>query len=174
MALAVQEIEIVMEQMINNLKKEIMVANINGELENVLKKYGYIQDNNTCFYYDTRTAKIIVIGEIQTKEKEVLGCLKSVGIDKNRVEFYSDYHKLKNTNFNFLRNNANYSDILVCAMPHKMAGIDGYNSFVSMVEDNKDEFPTLTKIGKMKYSNSAFKKALMQTNYYKKHALCAT
>lgn len=174
MALAVQEIEIVMERMINNLKKEIMVANINGELENVLKKYGYIQDSNTCFYYDTRTAKIIVIGEIQTKEKEVLGCLKSVGIDKNRVEFYSDYHKLKNTNFNFLRNNANYSDILVCAMPHKMAGIDGYNSFVSMVEDNKDEFPTLTKIGKMKYSNSAFKEALMQTNYYKKLALCAT
>ena len=174
MALAVKEIEIVMEQMINNLKKEIMVANINGELENVLKKYGYIQDSNTCFYYDTRTAKIIVIGEIQTKEKEVLGCLKSVGIDKNRVEFYSDYHKLKNTNFNFLRNNANYSDILVCAMPHKMAGIDGYNSFVSMVEDNKDEFPTLTKIGKMKYSNSAFKEALMQTNYYKKLALCAT
>ena len=174
MALAVQEIEIVMEQMINNIKKEIMVANINGELENVLKKYGYIQDSNTCFYYDTRTAKIIVIGEIQTKEKEVLGCLKSVGIDKNRVEFYSDYHKLKNTNFNFLRNNANYSDILVCAMPHKMAGIDGYNSFVSMVEDNKDEFPTLTKIGKMKYSNSAFKEALMQTNYYKKLALCAT
>lgn len=172
MALEVQEIEIVIQQMTNRLKKEIMLANITGELENVLKKYGYIQEENSCFYYDRKNAKIIVIGEIQTKEKEVIGCLKSVGIDKNRVEFYSDYNKLKNTNFNFLRNNANYSDILVCAMPHKMAGIDGYNSFVSMVEDNENEFPHLTRIGKMKYSNSAFKEALLKTNYYKNMVSC--
>ena len=57
-------------------------------------------------------------------------------------------------------------------MPHKMAGIDGYNSFVSMVEDNEDEFPTLTRIGKMKYSNSAFKEALLKTNYYKNMVSC--
>ena len=172
MALEVQEIEFVIEQMTNKLKREIMMANITGELEQVLKKYGYMQEENSCFYYDSRNAKIIVIGEIQTKEKEVVGCLKSVGIDKKRVEFYSDYHKLKNTNFNFLRNNANYSDILVCAMPHKMAGIDGYNSFVSMVEDNEDEFPLLNIIKKMKYSNSAFKEALLKTNYYRNMVSC--
>lgn len=167
MALEVQEIEMVIQELTKQLKKEILIANITGELENVLTKYGYRQEKYENFYYDKRNAKIIVIGEIQTKEKEVLGCLKSIGIDKQKVEFYTDYHKLKNTNFSFLRNNANYSDILVCAMPHKMAGITGYNSFVSMVEENPKEFPTLTRIGKMKYSNSAFKEALLKTNYYR-------
>ena len=69
MALEVQEIEIVIEQMTNKLKREIMMANMTGELEKVLKKYGYMQEESSCFYYDSRNAKIIVIGEIQTKRK---------------------------------------------------------------------------------------------------------
>lgn len=119
-------------------------------------------------------AKIIVIGQIETKEKEVLACLKSLGINPKMVEFYKDYNKLRNKDFSFLRNNVNYSDILVCAMPHKMAGIEGYNSFVSMIEDNVEQFPTLTRIGKMKYSNTAFKEALLKTNYYRNMLQCCS
>lgn len=97
--------------------------------------------------------------------------MKSVEINKNRVEFYSDYEKLTNTNFGFLRNNFNYSDILVCAMPHKISGIGDNASLISMIESNPKEFPILIKItdesGNLKYSNSAFKKALMKTNMFK-------
>ena len=166
MTLAVNEVNILMEQMINKLKREVLVANMNNQIENIIRKYGYTQDNNSYFYYNTRNAKIIVIGHINRNVQEVEKCLKDIGIDKNSVEFYSDYTKLKKINFSFLKNNANYSDILVCAMPHKMSGIDGYNSFVSMVENNQDEFPTLTRIGNMRYSNTAFKKALLKTNFY--------
>ena len=56
-------------------------------------------------------------------------------------------------------------------MPHKMGGIGDNASFISMIEKNPKEFPTLTKItdesGNLKYSNSAFKKALIKTNMYK-------
>ena len=114
---------------------------------------------------------MIVIGSIEVKEKEIFGCLKAVGIDKNRVEFYTDYEKLTNMNFSFLRNNFNYSDILVCAMPHKIGGIGNNASFISMIENNPKEFPTLTKItdesGNLKYSNTAFKRALVKTNMFK-------
>ena len=40
-----------------------------------------------------------------------------------------------------------------------------------MIESNPKEFPTLTKItdesGNLKFSNSAFKKALIKTNMFK-------
>ncbi len=146
------------------------MANRNGTLENILNKYNYVKEQERWYSYPN-TSKIIVIGSIEVNNKEVLGCLKKVGIDKNRVEFYTDYDKLTNMNFEFLKNNFNYSDILVCAMPHKMNGIGNNSSLISMIEKNQKEFPTLTKIvderGKLKYSNSAFKKALEKTNMYK-------
>lgn len=56
-------------------------------------------------------------------------------------------------------------------MPHKMRNIGDNVSFISMIENNPKEFPTLTKItdksGKLKYSNSAFKRAIIKTNMYK-------
>ena len=139
------EIELLIEKISQKIREEIYTANRLGNLDN---------------------AKIIVIGSIEVKQQEIKACLKNVGINPDRVEFYSDYEKLPNIDFSFLRNNMNYSDILVCAMPHKMKSIDGYSSLTSMIEDNQNEFPKLIKIGEMKYSNTAFKEALRKTNYY--------
>lgn len=165
-----KEIEILIEEVTQKVREEIIMANRCGTLKEILDKYNYLEEQEKWYSYPN-TSKMIVIGSIEAKEREVIGCLKEKGIDKNRVEFYTDYEKLANTNFIFLRNNFNYSDILVCAMPHKMAGIGDNASFISMIENNQREFPTLIKItdesGKLKYSNSAFKKALMKTNMFK-------
>ena len=112
-------------------------------------------------------SKIVVIGAISTKDKNAYNCLKILGIDKANVIFYSDYKKIKNIDFNFLRNSNKYSDVLICSMPHKIVGIEGYASFAAMVEENQTEFPQIIKIGNMKYSKNAFINALMKTNYYK-------
>ena len=112
-------------------------------------------------------AKIIVIGAISTKDKNAYDCLKLLGINRANVEFYTDYKKIKNINFSFLKNTAKYSDILVCSIPHKMVGIEGYANFVTMIEKNQTEFPKLIKIGNLKYSKNAFISALLETNYYK-------
>ena len=165
-----KELELLIEEVTQKVREEIITANRCGTLEEILNKYNYVEEQEKWYTYPN-TSKMIVIGSIEVKEKEVLGCLKAVGIDKNRVEFYTDYDKLTNMNFSFLRNNFNYSDILVCAMPHKMGGIGDNASFISMIEKNQKEFPTLTKItdesGNLKYSNSAFKKALIKTNMFK-------
>lgn len=165
-----KELELLIEEVTQKVREDIITANRSGTLEDILNKYNYIEDQEKWYSYPN-TSKIIVIGNIEAKEKEVIGCLKAVGIDKTRIEFYSDYEKLPNINFGFLRNNFNYSDILVCAMPHKMTGIGNNTSFISMIENNPKEFPTLTRItdesGKLKYSNSAFKKALIKTNMFK-------
>ena len=165
-----KELELLIEEVTQKVREDIINANRCGILEEVLNRYNYAEKQEKWYSYPN-TSKMIVIGSIEVKEKEVLGCLKFVGIDKNRVEFYSDYEKLTNTNFGFLRNNFNYSDILVCAMPHKISGIVDNASLISMIESNPKEFPTLIKItdesGNLKYSNSAFKKALMKTNMFK-------
>ena len=165
-----KELELLIEEVTQKVREDIITANRTGLLEEVLNKYNYIEEQEKWYSYPN-TSKMIVIGSIEAKEKEVLGCLKAVGIDKNRVVFYTDYKKLPNRDWSFLKNNFNYSDILVCAMPHKMDGIGNNASFISMIENNPKEFPTLTKIidesGNLKYSNSAFKKALLKTNMYK-------
>lgn len=165
-----KELELLIEEVTQKVREDIINANRRGILEEVLNRYNYAEKQEKWYSYPN-TSKMIVIGSIEVKEKEVLGCLKSVGIDKNRVEFYGDYEKLTNTNFGFLRNNFNYSDILVCAMPHKISSIGDNSSLISMIESNPKEFPTLIKItdesGNLKYSNSAFKKALMKTNMFK-------
>lgn len=165
-----KELELLIEEVTQKVREDIINANRCGILEEVLNRYNYAEKQEKWYSYPN-TSKMIVIGSIEVKQKEVLGCLKSVGIDKNRVEFYSDYEKLTNTNLGFLRNNFNYSDILVCAMPHKISGIGDNASLISMIESNPKEFPTLIKItdesGNLKYSNSAFKKALMKTNMFK-------
>ena len=116
-------------------------------------------------------AKIIVIGAISTKDKNAYNCLKLLGISKDNVDFYSDYKKIKNINFSFLRNSTRYSDVLLCSIPHKMVGTEGYSSFIKMIEDNQSEFPQLIKIGNLKYSKDAFIKALLETKYYKERVL---
>lgn len=165
-----KELELLIEEVSQKVREDIIIANRSGNLEEILKKYDYVEEQEKWYSYPN-TSKMIVIGSIEVKEKEVLGCMKAVGIDKNRVEFYTDYEKLTNMNFSFLRNNFNYSDILVCAMPHKISGIGEYASLISMIESNPKEFPTLTKItdesGNLKFSNSAFKKALIKTNMFK-------
>ena len=165
-----KELELLIEEVTQKVREDIITANRCGTLEDILNRYNYIEEQEKWYSYPN-TSKMIVIGSIEVKEKEVLGCLKTVGIDKDRVEFYSDYEKLTNTNFGFLRNNFNYSDILVCAMPHKISGIGDNASLISMIENNPKDFPTLIKItdesGNLKYSNTAFKKALMKTNMFK-------
>lgn len=168
-----KELEILVENVTQKIRERIIIANRTGALEDLLKQYDCYEEQeekNGGFYYNDN-AKIIVIGSIEVKQKEVDGCLKTLGIDKDRVEFYTDYEKLTNMNFNFIKNNMNYSDVLVCSMPHKMAGIGDNSSFIQMIEDNTEEYPHLVKIedenGKLKYSNTAFKKALMKTNLYK-------
>ena len=163
----IAELELLIEKISQKIREEIYVSNRIGTLEETLKKYGLEENENNGFYYDSYNSKIIVIGSIEVKHQEVKACLKSLGINPNRVEFYSDYEKLSNIDFNFLKNNMNYSDILVCAMPHKMRGTEGYASLISKIEDNQGEYPKLTRIGDLKYSNTAFKEALKKTNYYR-------
>ena len=137
-----KELDLLIEEVSQKVREDMIIANRTGTLKEILRKYNYVEEQEKWYSYPN-TSKMIVIGKITIKMQEVFGCLKKEGIDKNRVQFYSDYKKLPNRDLGFLRNNFNYSDILVCAMPHKIERIGDNASFISMVENNPKEFPTL-------------------------------
>ena len=96
---------------------------------------------------------------------------KNIGISPDRVEIIEDYEKLPGFNAEKLRYNTKYSDILVCAMPHKMKNIGKYPDLISMIEHNQSEFPLLNRItneaGELRFSINGLKKAIQKTRIFK-------
>ena len=165
-----KEIDLLIAEVQQKVREDIIIANRTGSLEQLLNRYNYIEEQDKWYSYP-KTSKMIIIGDGKVNRDDIFSCLKELEFDKNRIEFYDDYNKLKNINFGFLRNNCKYSDILICGIPHKMSGIGDNASLISMIEKNPKEYPTLTRItvegGTLKCSISALKKALMKTNMFK-------
>lgn len=77
-----------------------------------------------------------------------------------------DYDKIKNFNYDNLRNNPNDSDVIIDPAPHKSQGIGEYSSGMAMMETNPEEFPEVpraTANSKMKINKSFLKAALANT-----------
>ena len=63
----------------------------------------------------------------------------------------------------------NYSDVLVGPMPHKVKGIEGYSSFLAMVEHCPEEFPKVIRLenaNELKITKESFKTGLLETRLY--------
>ena len=172
MVLEYQELEKLIDNLTAKITDEVRTANRTGILEEVLEKYDYHIEENVDSWMYSDNSKVIVIGQIDLKEQEIKGCVKSLGLDYSRFEFYKDYEKLPQINFAAkLENNDNYSDVMVCAMPHSMAGVSEGSSLTSMIENNQSNYPKLTRItdesGILKFTKNGFKKALEKTNLYR-------
>lgn len=159
------------EEVINKITTNLYRANISGTLKEYLKKIGMDFEESKTSYDCPENPRIIIIGDITTKRQDYEKCFKQLGLDKNKVDIYDDFDKLPGKSFNFLEYSMKYSDILVAGMPHKMSDIGEFSSLTSKIEHEQEKYPLLTKIqiksGKMKFSITAFKDALVQTRFYK-------
>ena len=123
------------EKIYQKVLKEVVEASYNNRINEVLLKYG-LQDEIEYSYYDINNSKILVVGDSRVNKNDLIGIAKSIGIRENRLEFELDYTRLHNYDFGNLRNSMTYSDVLVGPLPHRVEGIDGYSSFLAMVEAN--------------------------------------
>ena len=102
--------------------------------------------------------------------KSIKKIAKKCGIKADRIEVISEYEKLTNLNFEKYRYNTNYSDIIIGPAPHKVKGIGGYSSAISMMEHNPEEYPKLIRAetdgGELKLTATSFEAALRQTQQY--------
>lgn len=157
-----------LEQIYIKLTREVTNAYYNNEINDIMLKYDLLKSEINIEKYD-RDAKILVLGALSCNKNALLKKAKCLGIRKDQIEFGPDYMQLHNFNYEKLRNNSAYSDILVGPVPHKGKGIDGYSSFIAMVESNPEEFPNIIKLdssNELKITKNTFEKALVKTKLY--------
>ena len=155
----------------DKVEKDMLTANRFGNLEEVLRRYDYIiEEKNVESSYYSSDAKILILGELNSKLNDIENTFKKFGIGKDKFEVITDYEKLTNFNPAKLKNEMRYSDILVCAMPHKMKNIGDYPDLISMIERNQEEYPLLNRItnenGELKFSINGLKNAIVKTHMY--------
>ena len=121
-----------------------------------------------CFYGGNvfglkHSEQILVAGACATKTKYLIGVAKEYGLKDNHLDFWDDYDKL-NHSLSRLSYNTKYRAIIIGPMPHMVEKIDGYNSFLSKLNSNKEAYPPVevcrSASGELKISKTAFREAL--------------
>lgn len=148
--------------------REVTEANTENRINEVLIKYGLVDEiEYPC--YDINNGKILIVGDSRVNKNDLIGIAKKYGIKESRLEFQLDYTRLHNFDFGKLRNSYTYSDVLVGPLPHKVEGIDGFSSFLAMVESNPEEFPIVIRLeasNELKITKESFKTGLLKTRLY--------
>ena len=111
--------------------------------------------------------KILIIGALSVKRNIVEGICKELNMNPKRIEYVS-YSDATNYNYKKLKNNYNYSDIIVGPLPHKGKYIDGFSSIVTLLE-NKDYPNTIRAVdsNELKLTKTSIRNALLKTVNYK-------
>lgn len=157
-----------LEEIIDAVTEKIYLANRTGELDQLLNDWGFgdlIQ--NECSsndYYDThKDGKIVVLGSSQVKEHDLLGIIKSLGLDKDRFEFCLDYKAIETFQFSKMQYNPNYRLVIVGPMPHSTTGKGESRSTISELE-NGNGYPKVIRLGsnELKITKTNFKQALQE------------
>lgn len=155
----------------DKIEKELYIANRFGTLEETLKKYNLEEQKEISSSYYLPNSKVLIIGAVNANKNDIYKTFKKISIPPDRIEILDEYEKLTGFDVEKLRNSMKYSDILVCAVPHKMKNIGEYPDMISMIENNQAEFPLLNKItnesGELRFSISGLKKAIEKTNIFK-------
>lgn len=131
------------------LLKEIKIAYKSGNLEGYLSSIGMIDlypSKEEMLIYDTNPdGKIIIFGDSQLKDHEIYGCLKELGIPKDRIELQTSYEKVKKYPFRNIQYNPNYRLFLFGATPHSGAGKQDKSSIIAQIEDD-DGYPKVIRL----------------------------
>ena len=145
-----------------NLTGIITTLNRTGQLEELLDLLGLsrlLQDDNS--YHTLKSGTIIVIGQSDVGADVLAAVAKKCGIDKKRIEFYTEYEDAKTFNFGKTQWNPNYSLIMVGPMPHSTESKGDYSSVISAIE-NEEGYPPVIRMGKntLKITKSDFREKL--------------
>lgn len=153
-----------LEYVIDAVTTKIYLANRMNELEHLLESWEFQELIKPCasFYETCKDGKIVVIGNSQVKERDLLGIVKNLGLDKDRFEFCLDYDAIETYNFKKLQWNINYRLVIVGPMPHSTTGKRNSRSTISEMEKPDNGYPKVIRLGSngLKISKSNFKELL--------------
>lgn len=170
MTLGFKELEELINDIQIKISEEISLANRNGCLDEVLKKYDYGQEEKYYPYVDVSRGKILLLGYSEVSINDIYGICKGYGIEKKDIDIMTEYDKLPHFQCDNLRCSNKYSDIFIGPLPHKMSGIGKHSSLLSMIEEKPDDFGklyTFNDSGVLKITKESLKKAIINSRKYK-------
>lgn len=144
------------------LHQSIRNAYNQGNLTNFLMSIGMedlIPEKEDQLYDTDPEGKIIIFGDSQVKENDIFGCLKELGLPKDRVELRLGYKEAVKYPFEKLQYNYNYRLILFGPVPHSTKGKDDSSSIITSLEskDGYTKILRLTDGHKLKLTKSNLK-----------------
>ena len=158
----------ILEQIYIKISREITNAYYNNEINDIMVKYDLLKTEDNINYYN-KNAKILVLGALSCNKDDLIKKAKNLGITKEQIEFGPDYLRMHNYNYEKLRNNTSYTDILVGPIPHKGKGIEEYSSFLAMTKTKPEEFPNIIELDSsngLKITKNTFEKAIKSSKLY--------
>lgn len=150
------------EELFDNLTEILTRLNRTGQLEELLDLLGLSSLLGPESPYQVHTTgKILVIGQVDVKDKELLAVGKSLGLSKDRFELHLDYNDGAEFNFNKVQYNTDYCAILVAPMPHSGISKGNASSIITNIERTAG-YPPVVRLGNagLKASKSSFREAL--------------
>ena len=126
---------------LEKISKEVREASDNNiKLFELIEKYNLFEDEKTD-YQNNLNAKILFVGDMGIS-LDILYTIakKEFDITRDRIKTL-DYQEAKHFDFQSLKGYSEYTDIVVGPNAHKAIGIDGYNSLISMIKAEQEEFP---------------------------------
>lgn len=131
------------------IHKEIKKAYKDNSLEAYLSSVGMIDllphEDEVSLYETNKDGKILIMGDTKIKGNEIYGCLKSCGIDKDRIELHLGYEEAKNYSFKKIQYNPNYRLILFGTVPHSGKGKEEKSSIITQIEST-DGYPKVIRL----------------------------
>ena len=153
------------------ITKELEMANKNNEMDEVLEKYGVVLEEEERTPINTRTHRILVIGELAGSKKDYQLVAKKMDINPDNIEFM-DYEESKRLDARRLEYSNDYSDIIYGPAPHKTNEMGDTSSLLALIETNPMKYPRLIRSksnstdGRLKITITGFKEYLRKTFYY--------
>lgn len=170
MSYSLSELTSIKSKIFAKISHEIELANRNNEMNELLDKYG-ITFEEEWMPINTRTYRIMVLGELAGNKSDYIIAAKRLGISENNLEFVS-YVEAKHLNAARLEYSDYYSDIVLGPIPHKVSGMGDTSSLVAAMEHEPKKYPKLVKAiansssEQLKFSITTFKDCLTKTRYY--------
>ena len=167
--LSIVELATIKSKVFAKIATEIEIANREGTINDFLEKYGIIIELEQTPYFDSKRAKILVLGALAGNIDDFRTQLSKLGLNKNNVEFINDYDELKRFNAQKLEYSSEYSDIIYGPNPHKQVNIGDNASLLSLLQRNPEKYPRVIEAvanNKLKISINSFKEALLKTRLF--------
>ena len=153
-----------LEELMGEITTLICNANRAGNLDSLLESMGLanLLKADKPEFESYKDGKIVVIGQTEVKKDVLKSIAKSIGIDKNRLEFCLDYQETKSYNYRKLQYSPDYRVVLFGPVPHKTEGTGESSSIIVELEKN-EAYPRVERLmagGKLKITKTSFRQAL--------------